>query len=282
MTNLNYCTRTVALLAGLAILASWPSAVSAQTVDDNFLLTTSVSPNVLLLLDNSGEMNQIEWHPAFDPDVVPAGCANWNDSLDYTFTSTAKNASFCGNVRDIFAPNNPTLWSGRYLNWYFSDAADPYVTEINTAKATPAGCNSAGSGVRFVSKYRRTRADAARQVILDVLCLSEPRGLRFGLARFRAAADAASEDPNGGYISVAVNDPSPAHAANLEAAVGNTQLLDAKPLSETDFQLYTYLKPRDATQIPLGADGVTSFPKTSYNLKGDVETMASKSASDPV
>ena len=35
-----------------------------------FLLTTSVAPNVVLIIDNSYRMNQIEWHPAFDPDAA--------------------------------------------------------------------------------------------------------------------------------------------------------------------------------------------------------------------
>ena len=32
--------------------------------DDIFLLTTSVSPLVVLLLDNSESMQHVEWHPA--------------------------------------------------------------------------------------------------------------------------------------------------------------------------------------------------------------------------
>ena len=39
--------------------------------DDLFLLRSAVAPNVILFLDNSDSMNQIEWHPAFDPEKVP-------------------------------------------------------------------------------------------------------------------------------------------------------------------------------------------------------------------
>ena len=37
--------------------------------DDLFLLQASVAPNVVLFMDNSDSMNQIEWHPAFDPEA---------------------------------------------------------------------------------------------------------------------------------------------------------------------------------------------------------------------
>ena len=41
--------------------------------DDIFLLTTSVSPLVVLLLDNSVSMLHVEWHPAYDPEApLPA------------------------------------------------------------------------------------------------------------------------------------------------------------------------------------------------------------------
>ena len=46
-----------ALLAALLV----PKPSTTQTVDDQFLLTTSVAPNVLLIFDNSYRMNEIEW-----------------------------------------------------------------------------------------------------------------------------------------------------------------------------------------------------------------------------
>ena len=97
-----------------------------------------------------------------------------------------------------------------------------------------------------MAQYRRTRADATRQVFFDVLCLSEPKGLRFGLGLFRDAGRGGQPkvDPNGGFVAAAIDDNTPAHAADLEAHIGNTKNDDGTPLSEAVFQFYTYLMPR--------------------------------------
>src|SRR5262245_65781647 len=55
--------------------------------DDIFLLTTTTSPNVILLMDNSLSMNAIEWHPAFDYNASSYGCADFNNAQDYHFNS---------------------------------------------------------------------------------------------------------------------------------------------------------------------------------------------------
>ena len=60
---------------------------------------------------------------------------------------------FCGNDRSIWVPNDPTYYDGRYLNWYFSDDADPYYTEIQTAVASVEGCTQAGGSGDFADKF---------------------------------------------------------------------------------------------------------------------------------
>ena len=52
-------------LALTLTLGAAPAA--AQTGDDVLFSTTSVAPNVLLLLDSSASMNHLIWHPVFDP-----------------------------------------------------------------------------------------------------------------------------------------------------------------------------------------------------------------------
>ncbi|MCP3977221.1 MAG: hypothetical protein GY720_22255, partial [bacterium] len=37
--------------------------------DDQALFTTAVPPNVVLMVDNSGSMHHVVWHPNFDPTV---------------------------------------------------------------------------------------------------------------------------------------------------------------------------------------------------------------------
>ena len=60
-------TRFVSAL-GLTALLVAPAA--AQTVNDTALFTAAVPPNVMLLVDNSGSMNEVVWHPM--PTIRPA------------------------------------------------------------------------------------------------------------------------------------------------------------------------------------------------------------------
>jgi len=258
---------TLAVLVALAI----PQLIAAQTVDDYFLLSTSVAPNVILLFDNSYNMNQIEWHPAYNPQLTPS-CANWSNTTTYSSASLPSSAKVCAanKSRTIYAPSNPTLWNGRYLNWYFSlGDNDPILAQIQNSVVTPASCNQAGSQTRFFQQYRRTRGDAARQVFLDTICVAKPRGVRFGMAEFRVPADATGLDPTGGFVSIPPDAPS-SNGAKLQAHLANLSILagTATPLAETMFQIYTFLMPRTVANIPLGNDGLTQFPAYVYDEFG--------------
>lgn len=151
-------------LALTLTLGATPSA--AQTGDDVLFSTTSVAPNVLLLLDSSASMNHLIWHPVFDPKaavscdstVYGAYPAVVGGAFDPTATYYGENNKFyykdgggnlvqeggltrthCGKTHTIPADNNaspdPTIlgsnrkftwYSGAYLNWLFSTQSDPY------------------------------------------------------------------------------------------------------------------------------------------------------------
>jgi type IV pilus assembly protein PilY1 len=266
--------------------------------DDIFLIQASVAPNVILLMDNSASMNHIEWHPAFDPNADPAtfGCADFDNSTVYTYTAdTIENHCGSGD-RTIYGPSNSppgtgALWDGRYLNWYFGlDAAvEPgksIINQIKTAKADVEGCTQAGGGKFYNRKYRRTRFETSKQVLLDLLCLAEPKNVRFGLANFRAAADALSEDPNGGYISEDLGRSNPNHAAELEASINNAAIADETPLAETMFQIYSYWMARTSADVPTSdqdGNSVSSrFPIYQYDKFGVWQTSSSKWLEDPL
>ena len=106
--------------------------LKADVDSDLFLFTTSVPPNVAIVLDNSGSMNEIVWHPAYDPTVDPS-CNEWADWYQYGYSSTVT-FSRCGNTRTLYhdpESYGSTRISGRYLNWLFSDESDAYVSELN-------------------------------------------------------------------------------------------------------------------------------------------------------
>jgi type IV pilus assembly protein PilY1 len=304
---------TLVLLAGAWLLpvaaAAMSGAPSADPPpldaygDDTFLISTSLSPNVILIMDNSESMNQIEWHPAFDQEATPV-CAHWDNSTDYNFDALKTEFGIpanptsisvtvadvnCGRTRTLWDPSQldaksvETLYSGRYLNWYFSAEADPYVTEIETKTTTGPGCK----GTPFPDVYRRTRFEASKQVMLDVLCVAESKNVRFGLAVFRAAKDSAGKDPNGGYIVTDLGRANPNHAAELEAAITNSVSNDLTPdgndetpLAETLFQVYTYWMSRVLTDLPISdqnGDGTPStFPRYQYKKDGTWTTISTQ------
>jgi type IV pilus assembly protein PilY1 len=266
--------------------------------DDLFLIQAAVSPNVVLFMDNSQSMNHIEWHPAFDPEQVPDAsyCVSSSSSVDYgaafdpdaTYTITADRANqHCDNPvradRTVYGesgPATPHYWSGRYLMWYLGlDETVPaelaIINEIATAVASVEGCTQAGGSGDFATKYRRTRFEATKQVLLDLLCLAEPKNVRFSSAEFREVAAPANvdpnKDPNGGFLSTDLGRSNPNHAAELESAIKNAAAVstDGTPLAETLFQIYTYWMSRDINDIPFGEDGITKFPIYEYDKFGN-------------
>src|SRR5262245_7671565 len=259
-------SRLVALALWGALVAA-PAAAQTVSGDDIFLLTTTTSPNVVLLMDNSRSMNAIEWHPAFDNGAASYSCSAFVNTQEYLY-SVDTSETHCGNTRTIYGPVVDTIWSGRYLNWYFSDAADPYVSDIATAEAEVEGCTQSGGAKKYADKYRRTRFEATQQVLLDLLCVAEPKNVRFSLAYYRSPEDINSIDPNGACVVQDLGRSNPNHAAQLEPAIDNAKLnsktVEATPLSESLFQIYTFWMSRNPSEIPLGNDGVTKFPEYYY------------------
>ena len=261
----NLLARLLAAISCILISA----LASAQSGDDLFLLQSAVAPNVILFMDNSDSMNQIEWHPAFDPEKVP-DASYCTLSADITeFAGSARSRPYVRRQpepqqRELRYPRarqpngllrptpQDTLWYGRYLMWYLgldeSDTDDAAILdEIDTAEANVAGCTQAGASKFLAEKYRRTRFEASKQVLLDLLCVAETKNVRFGQAEFRVAADVPCHvDPNGGFVASDLGRSNPNHAAELESAIKNsvTTPTDGTPLAETLFQIYTYWMPR--------------------------------------
>jgi len=290
------CMLALIMVAVLALAI----APTAPAQDDSDLFTTAVPPNVLVILDNSGSMNHIVWHPAFDPAVDPAGCNYFNDDATF-FIGGSGTYTFCGNTREIFVDpvvratsgDNSTRWSGRYLNWYFSDAADPYVGEIvGTDNGSYSACVQNQLGLTTFSRFRRARVSAAKDVMREVICnINQAGDVRFGLAEFRLPGG--DNDPNGGFVLVPVNDfdtppyslngsTAKTHLEHFSDAIDDLQSESWTPLAETLFQMYTYMMSRDSSERPSGANGGT-FPKYCYrtNTSGNKGSSTTNDALIP-
>jgi type IV pilus assembly protein PilY1 len=73
---------------------------TAGRADDSDLFSTRVAPNVVILFDNSGSMNNVVWHPAFRPDVVydPVDCPYIADPADPDYDPKCLKFPLCGIV----------------------------------------------------------------------------------------------------------------------------------------------------------------------------------------
>jgi len=137
----------------------------AGHADDTILFSSNVPPNVMLLVDNSGSMANIIWHPAYDPTATPS-CTYYDNSLEYTVSSDVSRTR-CSNTRTIYEDPNitdDTIYSGRYLNWYFSDESDPYFKGTSNNDADNIDSTANGSRSQCLideARPRPTRVSAA-------------------------------------------------------------------------------------------------------------------------
>jgi type IV pilus assembly protein PilY1 len=137
----------VLALAGASLAVSAPLAL-AQCQVPLIVGSVTTTPNVLILLDTSGSMNDAIMHDAYDPSVSYSG--NFTGTSDYNVSSDGYYAPSHFNSS---WPASPTAYlvnsdqgetgeyRGNYLNWvYFhassaERAAIPTVTRIQAAKA---------------------------------------------------------------------------------------------------------------------------------------------------
>ena len=304
--------RAARTLAALA-LAAGLLVPSFATSDDTVLFSTVVPPNVMVIVDNSGSMHGIVWHPAFDPMVTPT-CTAWSNTTTYFVRTDAGDSdptndtdfragsyTVCGRTRTVFvdplvqADSQWTRWDGRYLNWYFSPEADAHVAAITS---TNNGTQSACLGGGTYSLYRRARVTAAQQILREVICQVNAAGsVRFGLAQYRRPIfpdpDTSRSDPNGGYVIVPINDyldasgnpnvytlegATQSHGDHLDDAIDVLVGESQTPISETLFSVYTYFMSRTAADRPVGADGATVFPRYNYRPNATIDQGGPHSA----
>jgi type IV pilus assembly protein PilY1 len=298
-------TRTRRFLAAAALVAALlVTTRAAHSLDDTALFATDVAPNVMIIVDNSGSMNNMVWHPDFNF-TATYSCTGF--TAEESFNNSSKSFTMCGKTRTVYADasvtaaGHNTIYDPRYLNWIFSlPNGDPRLTEISaTANGTYSACLQA-QGLTTYSKYRRARVSAAKDVLREVICnVNAAKAVRFGLAEFRLPGS--SDDPNGGYVRVPIKDynaPSYAleqpngtmltttHGKHLTPAIDQLEGETWTPLGETLFQVYTYFMSRTAANRPKGVNG-TTFPGYVYRTNpnanyGSYTTTASKIPEDPV
>jgi hypothetical protein len=197
--------------------------------------------------------------------------------VDYE-TADGGTATKCSNAREVFkddevdVDNNKTLWSEKYLEWYFSDNADAFYSDIIDAdNGTTSPCLVAQGKPATYPKYRRSRITAAKNIALQVICeTSAVADLRYGLAKFYLKTFFGfPTDGDGGWVSVSVNDYSVAQANELEDSIEAIEGETVTPLAETVYNVYRYYMLRGTNEQPFGKNTVTPLRFPKYDIKED-------------
>jgi type IV pilus assembly protein PilY1 len=293
---------------GALLVALILACTGIAQADDTALFSVNVPPNVLLVVDNSGSMNELVWHPDYNQALTySCNTTNGGFTSNQQFSSASQTWTRCGRTRTFYsdpavtAAGNSTRVSFGYLNWVFSlPNGDPRLAEINALGNGSYSTCLQSLGFTTYSKYRRARVTAAKDVLREVICnVNQAGAVRFGIAEFRLPGG--SGDPNGGYVRVPIKDwntlpylisgitGARTHQQHIDLAINALEGESWTPLGETLFTLYTYFMARGstATNRPLGVNGTTRFPAYVYRPNqsgnyGSFTSTASEIPEDPV
>lgn len=197
--------------------------------------TGAATPNVMLLVDTSGSMDNIIWADGFDP---AGDYPNWSDAGNYwnpkygnvevgdltrgSCSSGWKEGKQGAVKRCLKLPDpvgsGTTRYDGKYLNYLF----ETYSGTDLTAASSPIP-HGAGD----------TRMKVAKAVAADLV--SSVTGVRFGVAKFGSNDDGAS-------ISQGCNDPSTSHTSAVQTAIAGYDAVSNTPLAEALYEITRYFR----------------------------------------
>ncbi|TJY62302.1 hypothetical protein E4T66_08790 [Sinimarinibacterium sp. CAU 1509] len=182
--------RLIQQILGAGMLSLVGPAYAALTLSEQPLfLSTGVTPNIMLLFDNSGSMRNMIWDDGYDPATTypdwSQSCGNgssacWSSdstsitpqnfargNCSYGWTQGRKESHFSSTRKCLKLPaplGNDTRYYGNYLNYLFE-------TYNNNTNLTVAG-----------TIPQETRIESARSVATTLV--TDNSSLRWGLSRF--------------------------------------------------------------------------------------------------
>ena len=99
------------ITTALAVCAALFASPAGRAEDDTALFSVNVPPNVLLVVDNSGSMNNMVWHPDFDPEATySCNTTNGGFTGEQSFNSTSRDVHA---LQHALARSTPTRRSRR-------------------------------------------------------------------------------------------------------------------------------------------------------------------------
>lgn len=242
------------LLCGFVLGLYLSAPAYAFTPSDSPLLSAAaVAPNVMLMIDDSGSMNNIIWAPGFDPTVSRAQIAICSSNalcisgqnLDMTDTNISLSSLNRGGCST----------SG---NWYGFYRGFLGLTPVCLKLPDPVGNGNTrytanylayllglanGSSRDFTTGANAIPNDYRISVAQDVSTslVTSNRTLRIGLATFNPPVN--NNPGNGGFIARAVTDLTvDANYNALIASINGLSAVANTPLAETYYEVTRYLR----------------------------------------
>lgn len=278
--------RLAALLVGLLIGASQPAAAAISISQMPLFIAAGVTPNVMILFDNSGSMDNVMWASAFDP---TAPVPNWAPMIDHDCNpgtalqpawsaddgnlslGTLINANYRGTCAGSTntAPTCPTNHvrgrngivtkclrlpdpvgnATRYTGKYLNWLFQNF--GIPTTVATPTTTD-----LRFGQIPSQTRLTIAKSVTNSVIAANT--NLRIGLARFNPPGSP-DQGPGGRVIQGCG-----ATTSALTTAVNALTASTNTPLAETYYEITRYFR------------GLSSFWNSGLNYTSPIQYRCQK------
>ncbi|QVW22584.1 pilus assembly protein [Pseudomonas hormoni] len=263
MPSTDRCSGIWRLLSGVVLGLYLSAPAYAFTPSDSPLLSAAaVPPNVMLLIDDSGSMNNIIWAPDFDPTANRAQIAN----------CTANGSCQSGQFLDMSDTNIALSSLNRggcstSGNWYGFYRGFLGLSSVCLKLPDPAGNENTrytadylsylvslvtGSSRDFTTGTAAIPNDYRMNVAKDVSkkLVTSNRALRIGLSTFNPPTG--SNSGPGGFIARAVSDLSPVGSVTQDKADDNFDDLISSitglsaiantPLAETYYEITRYMR----------------------------------------
>ncbi|WP_160108379.1 pilus assembly protein [Pseudomonas izuensis] len=238
-----------------AVLGLYLSAPAyAFTPSDSPLLSAAaVAPNVMLMIDDSGSMNNIIWAPDFDPTVNRAQIAICSSN---TSCISGQNLDMSDTNISLSSLNRGGCSTSG--NWYGFYRGFLGLTPVCLKLPDPVGNENTrytanylayllglanGSNRDFTTGVNAIPNDYRISVAQDVSTnlVTSNRTLRIGLATFNPPVN--NNPGNGGFIARAVSDLSvDANYNALIASINGLSAVANTPLAETYYEVTRYMR----------------------------------------
>lgn len=258
---------TALIAASLGLAPLWSGAAPLAISESPLTVSTTVEPNVMLLIDNSGSMNNIIWSEG-DGDI-----GAFDNSTEYTQWQRRTSSDWATMTKSDGNIHLSTLRQGDCSDNYkkFRKVVDSVTTEKCLRLPDPVGSGSTrytGNYLNYLLENYANGTDLRNGQIPQVTRMSVAKnaltsfvettsGMRFGVASFNQP----DWDDNNGAPGGRINANCGSDESTVTGAIGGLSANSNTPLAETLYEITRYFRGDSSaydSTIPGGGSTYTS------------------------